>query len=168
MATFRGCWTNDKRTLSYQENSGLLLLKRGSWLNQPVTGQTSAAREQVPFRFPASTSHLHSFNKVSKVYTEWLWKSIKIMSLLLYLYTLLQRNQGSPSFLTMTHHPHLDVISASSSDSILPSSRYNTVLISLKTSRNSHPELKITDLFHAAEANLLSSGCVCICVCVYI
>lgn len=50
------------------------------------------------------------------------------------------------SFATMTHHPYLDVISDGFSASILPTCRHNAVLSSLKTSRNSPTQLKITDL----------------------
>lgn len=42
--------------------------------------------------------------------------------------------------MTVTHHPYLDIISASFSASILPSSRHTTVLSKLKSSRKSVTE----------------------------
>lgn len=65
--------------------------------------------------------------------------------------------------MTVTHHLYLDVISASFSASILPSSRHTTVLSKLKSSRKSVRELKTTDLTLIYGSRKIAISYVCIC-----
>lgn len=169
MATCRGCWTNDKRTQSYQENSGLLILKRGSW----ITSQSPARPLLLENKYHLGAQLPHPICIASIKCPKSIQSGFETASklgLCFSVYIFYCTGSKDHCFLTATPHPYLDVISASFSASILPSSRYNTVLISLKTSRNSHPALKVTDLTFPCSRSRSAIFCawVCACVCVYV